>query len=123
MKNQMFGELQFVLKKILAIEKKYALYFRDRDFNLRNCVNVVWEEPISIHLTKDHQLPYVIACEVEEMFWVETDKLEELGWILAEIKKQKSEYDLQKARFYNICASLASIKTKRGALLQRIHSA
>ena len=119
----MFGQLQFVLKKILAIEKKYALYFRDRDFNLRDCVTVVWEEPISIHLTKDHALPYVIACEAEDIFWVETDKIDELGDIMNEIKKQKARYDSQKARFDNICASFIDAKTKREALLQRINSA
>ena len=119
----MLAGSDFILKKIFEIEKKYALYFRDRDFDLRNCIKVVWEEPTSVHLTKNHKLPYVIACEVEEMFWVETDKIDELGYIMDEIKKQKAKYDFQKTRFNNICNSFIDAKTKREALLQRIHSA
>jgi hypothetical protein len=60
----------FIGKRIIEIERKYALYFWNKEYRIKHCIKVNWEEPISIHLI-NHLLPFEIAYEIETIFWSE----------------------------------------------------
>ncbi len=68
--GHMLNQAAIIVRKIREIKKKYATYFSDKDFEVRNCIKIDLTPPISTHVI-NHILPFEIACDIEEMFWVD----------------------------------------------------
>ncbi|WP_426671360.1 hypothetical protein ACPPVU_08995 [Mucilaginibacter sp. McL0603] len=117
----MINDINFIVANILKLEKKYALYFRDKDYKIRNCVKVILSEPVSIHLI-NHVLPFEIACDIEEMFWREPDKIDDLSQIMLDIKQEAQRAQKLRANCYNLCAGLTETCRQRQSIFARIRN-
>jgi hypothetical protein len=62
-------KLQYVARKLFAIRNNHCHYFADNNWQILLCVKINWEKPFSAHLVNT-LLPFNIACDIEEMFWV-----------------------------------------------------
>lgn len=60
----------FVMRKLLAIEKRYQIYFTEHNLKILDCVVILGTRLVSVHIVKD-DLPYAIRYDIETLFWRE----------------------------------------------------
>ena len=116
----MLSDAHFVVKKISELEKKYALYFRDKKFKITDCIQVVREYPLSIRIIDD-RLPVEIMEDIVEMFWVRDGISGDLDDIITDLRQEAKRSEELRQQFYNLCAMLNETKRKRAAILEKIH--
>ena len=61
--------MAFAVSKLFSIRKKHLAYLLANNLNIMLIADINWETPISAHCAI--LLPYELACDIEEMFWVD----------------------------------------------------
>jgi hypothetical protein len=116
----MFDDIGFVVNKILELEKKYVLFFRDKDFKIRHCVKICREDPISIHVVGD-RLPNEIKWDIEEMFYSDADRLDEIDIELGQLKEDINRFYALRSSSYQLYDSILINNKKLNETRARIH--
>ena len=62
-------EMEFVCGQLINIDQKHADYLHANAITIMQIVHINWEKPFSAHSVG--QIPFDLASDIEEMFWVE----------------------------------------------------
>ena len=111
---------KFVIDRLFTIRKNHLKYFIDNNCKILACLSVNWEKPISAHVTNKN-LPFEIASDIEGMFWVVPDKLDELNVIMMEINLRVEKSKKLSLDFNRLCDNLKQAHKKQIAVFERIY--